>query len=456
MTTFEALGVAPFISRRLGEIGISTPTDIQALALPDALAGRDVCGKAGTGSGKTLAFVIPAFQNESKAAPGAPVTLILVPTRELATQVREVFVSLVAPGKKAQNRIAAIYGGVSMERQIRDLSRGVDVVVATPGRLLDLMERRKISLAAVETVVIDEADRMADMGFLPPVQEILSKTNPERQTMLFSATLDGDVDKIIRHHMVDPIRHETESKVRSIDNMSHYFLVSREADKIELLKAISAGARKTLVFVRTRNNADNLAYDLRSEGIQVDALHGNMRQNARERVLSKFSNGRISVLIATDVAARGIDVAGLDLVVHYELPEDHKAYIHRSGRTARAGASGAVVTLLGRSQMRAVNGLQKNLGLAQEIFKGDPGEPTLGNIALQEQFVGELMAFDDSRAGGSSQLGRPRRTYGGGDRSGQSSNRYGSSQSRDGGSSRYGQGGGSFDRDSARRYRRAG
>ena len=460
MTSFEALGVAPSIQRRLGELGISSPTEIQSLAIADALAGRDLCAKAGTGSGKTLAYAIPAFQNQRQATSNAPITLILVPTRELATQVKDVIVSLADPNKKGGARVAAVYGGVSMDRQIRDLARGVEIVVATPGRLIDLIDRRKISLANIETVVIDEADRMADMGFLPPVQEILSKTNSSRQTMLFSATLDGDVDTIIRHHMHDPVRHEAQTKGRSLDNMSHFFFVSREADKLDILKTVSASARKTIVFVRTRNNADNLADDLRRHGVRVEALHGNMRQNARERVLAKFAAGRTTVLVATDVAARGIDVVGLDLVVHYELPEDHKAYIHRSGRTARAGATGAVVTLFGRSQMRAVNGLQRSLGLAQDIYKGDPEEPTLGNIALQESFSGELMALDDMRSGGSSSPARQRPRYSS-DRSG-SSSRYGGggqgSSSYRGDSDRSSQGSqDGFDRDSSRRrYRRAG
>lgn len=453
MTTFEDLGVAPHISQRLAEGGITSPTEIQALTMVDALAGRDLCGKAGTGSGKTLAFAIPAFQNSTRAMPNSPVSLILVPTRELATQVRDVFMSMSDNSRKGAPRILAIYGGTSMERQIRDLSRGVDVVVATPGRLIDLMDRRKIALNYVKLVIIDEADRMADMGFLPPVEEILSKVNPDHQTMLFSATLDGDVDSIIRRHMKNPARHEVETKTTTLENMSHYFLVTRETDKLDILKKISSGARKTIVFVRTRNNADTLAEHLYHQGVQVDALHGNMRQSARERVLSRFSKGRTSVLIATDVAARGIDVVGLDLVVHYEIPEDHKAYIHRSGRTARAGATGAVVTLLGRSQMRVISGMQKHLGLPQQMFKGNPDEPTLSNIATDEDFVGEEMDMEDTRSrGGSGQsTGGGRRGYGGGGGGGGS---YGggfqrsSNSSRSGSPSRYSQG----DRGNSRSY----
>ncbi len=461
MTTFEELGVDPHISQQLAASGITEPTQIQALTIKDALEGKDLCGKAGTGSGKTLAFAIPAFQNSERAQPNAPISLILVPTRELATQVRDVFLSMAGSSRRGAPRIIAIYGGTSMERQIRDLSRGVDVVVATPGRLIDLMDRRKISLNNVKLVVLDEADRMADMGFLPPVEEILSKTNPNHQTMLFSATLDGDVDSLIRNHMKNPARHEVESKTNTMENMSHYFLVTRDTDKIDILKRVSSSARKTIVFVRTRNNADSLAEHLYKDGIEVDALHGNMRQSARERVLHRFSKGKTSVLIATDVAARGIDVTGLDLVVHYEIPEDHKAYIHRSGRTARAGATGAVVTLLGRSQIRAITGMQKHLGLPQQMFKGNPDEPTLSNIATTDEFIGEVMEIEEFRSrGGSSQGGfsSPRRSYGGNSgfqRSG------GSSRGGSGSGSRYGSssggsrasGGRSFSNDSDRRPR---
>ncbi|KJF17191.1 DEAD/DEAH box helicase [Acidithrix ferrooxidans] len=438
MTTFESLGVASHISNRLSENGMSTPTEIQAITIKDALEGKDICAMAGTGSGKTLAFLIPILQNCEQAKPMSPTALILVPTRELATQVRDVFMTLLTQPRKGQPRIAAIYGGSSMERQIRDLTRGVEVVVATPGRLIDLMDRRRINLENIKTVIIDEADRMADMGFLPPVVEILSKTAADRQTMLFSATLDGDVETLIKRHMSDPIRHETTTKVRSIDNMSHFFLVTRETDKLEILKKITAGARKTIVFVRTRDNADTLAGHLYDDGIQVDALHGNMRQNARERVLSKFTKGRTSVLVATDVAARGIDVVGLDLVVHYELPDDHKAYIHRSGRTARAGSNGAVVTLLGRSQMRTVQGLQKNLGLPQQMFRGNPEEPTLGNIPLLEEFNGEVMELDESRARSGTGMNSGRRGFGSsyGGNSSRPSRSYRSSSSGSSGSGR--------------------
>ena len=473
MTTFEELGVDTHLSQQLAINGIVTPTDIQALTLADSLAGRDLCGKAGTGSGKTLAFAIPAFQLSERAVAFSPISLILVPTRELATQVRDVFLSMAGANKRGTPRILAIYGGTSMERQIRDLARGVDVVVATPGRLIDLMDRNKISLKNVKLVIIDEADRMADMGFLPPVEEILSRTSPDRQTMLFSATLDGDVDLLIRKYMKNPARHEVISDTNTMENMSHYFLVTREHDKLDILKKISASALKTIVFVRTRNNADTLAEHLYHEGVQADALHGNMRQSARERVLSRFTKGRTSVLIATDVAARGIDVTGLDLVVHYEIPEDHKAYIHRSGRTARAGATGTVVTLLGRSQMRAVTGIQKHLGLPQQMFKGNPDEPTLSNIATQEEFLGEAMdveEFRSSRTGGGGQsFGRERRSYGSGgggggsyggggggsrssSRSSSAAPRYGQSGSRSSGKSYQGDSDRGRDSDQGRRY----
>ncbi|MDA8197573.1 MAG: DEAD/DEAH box helicase [Actinomycetota bacterium] len=397
MTTFIEIGVGNHISNRLSENNIQEPTAIQSIVIPDALEGKDVLAMAGTGSGKTLAFLIPVLQGVTRCAPYRPSALILVPTRELALQVKDVFLSLLSQPRNGQPRIAAIYGGSPIDRQMRDLSRGVEVVVATPGRLIDLMDRRAIDLSAVTTVVIDEADRMADMGFLPPVEEILTAISSQHQTMLFSATLDGDVRKIINNYMNSPVLHEIKSDDRSLDHMLHYFLMTNDYDKLAVVRRITSTARKAIIFVRTRDNADRLADELNGEGVRVDALHGNMRQSARERVLNKFSKGATSILVATDVAARGIDVAGLDLVVHYELPDDHKSYIHRSGRTARAGTSGAVVTLLRRSQMRVVNGLQRELGLKQQIFMGNPEEKSLGNIAVLEKFEGEEVEFTDSR-----------------------------------------------------------
>ncbi|MDA8278732.1 MAG: DEAD/DEAH box helicase [Actinomycetota bacterium] len=450
MTTFIEIGVDAHISTRLAENNIQEPTAIQTVVIPDALQGHDVLAMAGTGSGKTLAFLLPILQRVPRCAPYKPSALILVPTRELALQVRDVFLSLLTQPRKGLPRIAAIYGGSSIDRQMRDLARGVEVVVATPGRLIDLMDRRSIDLSGITTVVIDEADRMADMGFLPPVEEILSAISSEHQTMLFSATLDGDVRKIINNYMNSPVLHEIKSDDRSLDHMLHYFLMTHDYDKLAIVKRVTSTARKSIIFVRTRDNADRLADELNTEGVKVDALHGNMRQSARERVLSRFSKGSTSILVATDVAARGIDVVGLDLVVHYELPEDHKAYIHRSGRTARAGTSGAVVTLLRRSQMRLVNGLQKDLGLKQQIFMGNPEEQSLKNIAVLEQFDGEEVEYTDSRpsssggrrSGGSSGGYRPFRSSSQGNSYGNSSYRGGGS-SYQGSSSSYGR-----DRDS--------
>ena len=378
-STFADLGVSDDIVGALAERGIAEPFDVQALTIPDGLAGHDVCGKAKTGSGKTLAFGIPMVERVGEAAPGAPRGLVLVPTRELAVQVAR---ELEALGTSRNRTVEAVYGGADMEKQIRKLQKGVDVVVATPGRLIDLLERKEVRLNDIEIIVLDEADRMADMGFLPQVEWLLRHVPAKRQAMLFSATLDGDVDHVIRVHMKDPVFHEVESDNVTVDDMEHRFLSVHQLDKVKVTASIAQGVERCLVFVRTKRGADRLATQLEREGVKAMPIHGDLRQMAREKALRDFSAGKLHVLVATDVAARGIHVDEIDVVVHFDPPADHKSYIHRSGRTARAGTSGVVVTLALWDQELEIRQLQKRLGLSElplvEVFSNDP---RLANLA---------------------------------------------------------------------------
>ena len=376
--SFEQLGVGADLAGSLEAVGIRRPFPVQALTIPDALSGRDVCGKAKTGSGKTLAFGLPLLSRVPKAAPRAPTGLVLVPTRELAVQVEGVLTSL-APA--VSRTVAAVYGGVPIERQIEALGAGADVVVATPGRLIDLFERREVVLDAVAVLVLDEADRMADMGFTPQVEWLLRRVSPSRQTMLFSATLDGDVDHLVRHYLTDPVRHEVASERPTVEQMEHRFLAVHQMDKVRVAAAIARGGDKTLVFVRTKHMADRLARDLATEGVRAAAIHGDLRQSLREASLARFSAGKLPVLVATDVAARGLDIDAVDTVIHYDPPEDHKAYLHRSGRTARAGDAGLVVTLVLWNQLLEVERVQRRLGLRVPVVEVFSNDPRLSDLA---------------------------------------------------------------------------
>ncbi len=376
--SFEQLGVGADLAGSLEAVGIRRPFPVQALTIPDALSGRDVCGKAKTGSGKTLAFGLPLLSRVPKAAPRAPTGLVLVPTRELAVQVEGVLTSL-APA--VSRTVVAVYGGVPIERQIEALGAGADLVVATPGRLIDLFERREVVLDAVAVLVLDEADRMADMGFTPQVEWLLRRVAPTRQTMLFSATLDGDVDHLVRHYLTDPVRHEVASERPTVEQMEHRFLAVHQMDKVRVAAAIARGGDKTLVFVRTKHMADRLARDLATEGVRAAAIHGDLRQSLREASLARFSAGKLPVLVATDVAARGLDIDAVDTVIHYDPPEDHKAYLHRSGRTARAGDAGLVVTLVLWNQLLEVERVQRRLGLRVPVVEVFSNDPRLSDLA---------------------------------------------------------------------------
>jgi superfamily II DNA/RNA helicase len=371
-TTFDALGVSSVLVDALATQGIDEPFPIQSLTIADGLAGHDVLGKAKTGSGKTLAFGIPLLDRIEKAEPHRPKGLVLVPTRELANQVRGVLAPL---GRVKGLRVKAFYGGVGMEPQTEALGKGVDLVIGTPGRLIDLMERRELSVADVRMLVLDEADRMADMGFLPQVQKILHRIESDHQTMLFSATLDRGVDRLVARYMHDPVSHEVESEDETVEEMRHHFLLIHQMDKVKVVASIASGVDRTLVFCRTKRGADRLVEQLARERVKAGAIHGDLRQAARERALADFASGKLRVLVATDVAARGIHVDGVDVVVHYDPPEDHKAYLHRSGRTARAGALGVAVMLTLWNQENEVRVIQRRLNLEGpivEVFSNDP------------------------------------------------------------------------------------
>jgi superfamily II DNA/RNA helicase len=378
MPTFSDLGVSPDFVAALEERGITEPFPVQELTIPDGLAGRDVCGKAKTGSGKTLAFGLPVLERVKAAEPRRPRALILVPTRELALQVKD---ELAPLGEARGTSVTAVYGGARMETQINELGRGVEVVVATPGRMIDLIERKEVFLDEVDQVVLDEADRMADMGFLPQVEWILRHIPGNHQTLLFSATLDGVVDTLIKRYQTDPAMHEVVSEQVTVEQMQHRFLAVHEMDKVRVAAAIVRGVRRTIVFVRTKRAADRVASDLRREGVEAASIHGDLRQNHREKALRDFADGKLRALVATDVAARGIHVDDIDVVIHYDPPEDPKDYVHRSGRTARAGESGVVVTLVLWNEELPVKRMLKRLELDMPIVEVFSNDERLADLA---------------------------------------------------------------------------
>jgi superfamily II DNA/RNA helicase len=369
--TFSALGVSSDLVAVLDDAGLTIPFPVQRLCIPDALAGRDVCGKAKTGSGKTLAFGLPLVERVAPAAPKRPTGLVLVPTRELAVQVTDVLRPLVA----ARNlRLVAVYGGALMSKQIAALEAGAEIVVATPGRLIDLIDRKVADLADVGLVVLDEADRMADMGFMPQVEWVLRHIKGGHQTLLFSATLDGAIQGLVDRYQHDPVFHEVGSPTQTVDKMAHRFLLVHEMDKHRVAAAISRSGSRCLVFTNTKRAADRLARQLEDDGVDAKAIHGDLRQEVRERALKRFSDGKLAVLVATDVAARGLDIDDLDIVIQADPPPDPKTYLHRAGRTARAGAAGLAVTLVLWNEELEVRRVKRRLGLDEpivEMFSND-------------------------------------------------------------------------------------
>ena len=378
-TTFASLGVPASLVAVLDDDGITTPFPIQEATLPDALAGRDILGRAQTGSGKTLGFALPlaARLAGGRTAAGRPRGLVLVPTRELATQVHEVLKPLA---KAMRLWVTTIYGGVSQGPQVSALQRRTDIVVATPGRLADLIGQGHCDLSDVEITVIDEADQMADLGFLPVVRRLLEATPSDGQRLLFSATLDSAIDVLARRFLTDPARHSVDEN-SSPAEIEHHVITVAPGNRVEVIAALAGGDKRSLVFTRTKHGAERLARQLTTAGIPAAELHGNLRQGARSRNLAAFSSGAVRVMVATDIAARGIHVDGIDLVIHADPPAEHKAYLHRSGRTARAGADGVVVTMQTAAQAREVRDLMRKAGVTPQVAEADPDSAVVREIA---------------------------------------------------------------------------
>lgn len=381
-TTFHSLGLSEPLVEVLSRQGITEPFPIQESAIPHGLAGRDLQGRAPTGSGKTLAFGLPLLTRIRRGGPKQPRALVLAPTRELAEQIRR---DLAPLAEAEDRRIAAIFGGVGYGPQKKALQRGVDVLVATPGRLEDLIEQRFVDLGHVEVVVLDEADRMADMGFMPAVRRILDRTPNSRQTLLFSATLDGDVAGLSRKYQRDPVTVAADaSEEQELDVVHHFWRVDRP-DRLAHTSRVIAASERVIVFTRTRHGADRLGKQLAKTGISAVAMHGGRSQNQRTRALRAFTNGTARALVATDVAARGIHVEDVDVVIHYDLANDHKDYVHRSGRTARAGATGTVISMVVAGQDKDVRKIQRAIdidvpieaprGLGDSIGRPATGHP---------------------------------------------------------------------------------
>ena len=370
MGSFQDLGISDALAEVLSSQGINEPFEVQVESIPPAMEGKDVSCRAPTGSGKTLAFGLPMLEKVSYAEPNRPRALILTPTRELAEQIYGVLKPLA---RVIDRTVGTIYGGVSYKNQYRALERGLDVVVACPGRLLDLMERGAVVLKDVEVVVIDEADRMADMGFMEPVCDILDRCLPDRQTVLFSATLDDEVADLIKRYQRDPVRLEVGAEEVSITDMDHHFWLMPHAKKSPISSELIRSCGRTIVFCRTRLGVERVNDELLDDGIGVRGLHGGLSQRQRDRAMQAFKHGECMALVATDVAARGLDVEGVNCVIHYDPPENGKAYKHRSGRTARGGASGVVVSLVQRPQKKMYNRLQKNVGVNVDFTPPDFG-----------------------------------------------------------------------------------
>ncbi|MFS0883620.1 DEAD/DEAH box helicase [Aeromicrobium sp. 179-A 4D2 NHS] len=411
LPTFDALSLPDSLVRKLAQQEIVHPSPIQEAVIPAALAGRNVLGRARTGSGKTLAFGLPVLAALAgrTSRPKAPRALILLPTRELATQVHTALMPLA---QKVGLKHTTVYGGVPINKQINVLKGQIDIVVATPGRLIDLLDRRCLTLDDIEITVLDEADHLCDLGFFKPIDKILSMTPPQSQRLLLSATLDGDVDKLVKRHLPDHRLFEVDQVEDQVETMEHHVLVTAPTEKTATALELLRANPRSIVFTRTRRGATRLARQLTQKGLEAVDMHGDLSQRNRERNLARFTRGEASVIVATDVAARGIHVDGIGLVVHYDAPAEHKAYMHRSGRTARAGESGSVVTMTTPESLRDVMALQRKAGVtARHHHVATAPSPmtaaalsTSGTEAPAEPAGGQRQARS---GGGRGQGGRP-------------------------------------------------
>ena len=389
-STFSALGVPENLVAVLKAQGINSPFPIQEATLPSTLGGGDVLGRGQTGSGKTLAFSLPVVArlaaSPQRRRARFPRALIMAPTRELATQIAKTIDPLAAA---ASLRTTVIYGGVAQSRQEKAMNEGVDIVIACPGRLDDLMGQKIVDLSQVEVSVLDEADHMADMGFLPVVRRILDRTPQGIQHLLFSATLDNGVDKVVKRYLSNPTVHSVDAPKAAVNTMEHHVFVVDADEKKEMIRTLASGTGRRIMFMRTKHHAKKMALWLSKAGIPAVDLHGNLSQNARDRNLAAFSDGSAKVLVATDVAARGVHVNGVELVVHIDPPAEHKAYLHRSGRTARAGSEGTVVTIATTDQQGDVAQLLKQAGIKVPFEKVDRNSAAVANV------VGEVADLVD-------------------------------------------------------------
>ena len=410
--SFKDLGIAPALVEALDAQGITSPFPIQSATLPDAIKGRDVLGRGQTGSGKTLAFGLAMLTRlEGRTAkPHRPLGLILSPTRELAVQISDVVGPL---SRKVGLSTQVVAGGLSYVGQIKALRSGVTILVATPGRLIDLIEKKHVVLDDVAITVLDEADQMADMGFLPVVKDILGQTKDDGQRLLFSATLDRDVDSLVRRFLKDPITHSLENEKSRAADMLHHVLIMDQGHKDLVATQIAAREGRTIFFVRTKHGADKLAEKMLRSGVPVGVLHGGKSQGQRTRVLAAFKDGRASALVATDVAARGIHVDDVSLVVHVDAPADHKDYLHRAGRTARAGATGVVVTLATHKQKRGIFGITNQAKVKLNEVYVRPSDPELIRVTGAQEPSGIPVIVEAEKPGRNDRGSRDRGDRGG-------------------------------------------
>jgi superfamily II DNA/RNA helicase len=406
---FSDFDISPNLVQALEKQGLTKPFEVQVETIPEAMLGKDICCRAPTGSGKTLAFGLPLLERSKKAKSKHPTSLILTPTRELAEQIRNVLSPLA---KSVDRDVISIYGGTPYQPQLRGLKNGVDIVVACPGRLLDLLDRDSLSLEHVDVVVVDEADRMADMGFIKPVRSILDKCSKKCQTVMFSATLDNEVSEIVRRYQKNPVNIRVGPEDIGIESMRHLFWTMKDHGKVTIAVEVINKCGRSMLFCRTRRGVDKLGKKMYEAGISNSVLHGGLKQGQRDRSMKEFGSGKSIALICTDVAARGIDIEGVNCIIHYDPPENGKAYKHRSGRTARAGSEGLVVSFVQKSQQREYGKIQREAGIDYR-FKS----PDIGSLPQLDFEPGELNKKGNSNKGRGSRRrrrdGPPRRGKGG-------------------------------------------